>query len=177
MKEVARTETAMTPAEMMIRGEALFRARRIEIVSVDNLRGQIKRFDETAADVESQASDRRKKLVQRRGDAEVRLVGAELAIKYFIVEAAEIIKTERGETSINTDLIDTLWQVLYSDVDNNIPDTLQQRARAVLAEAKEAIEKRDCISCEKRIAEAAADAEIAADEYWKAAPVLYLNDE
>lgn len=34
------------------------------------------------------------------------------------------------------DLKDTLWQVLYADVDNHIPNALHQRARAVLAEAE-----------------------------------------
>lgn len=34
------------------------------------------------------------------------------------------------------DLVDTLWQILYSDVDNHIPDPLHKRARAVLAEAE-----------------------------------------
>lgn len=33
------------------------------------------------------------------------------------------------------DLRETLWQILYSDVDNHIPDELHKRARAVLSEA------------------------------------------
>lgn len=94
MKSITRLEDAMSSAEVMIRGEELFRRRRIEVVSIDSLRGQIKRFDETARDVESQASDRRRKLVQRLGDAEIRLTQAEFAIKLYTVEAAEIFRAQ-----------------------------------------------------------------------------------
>lgn len=91
---------AMTPAEMNIRGEELFRRWRIEVVNVDSTRAQIKRFDERAMEPELQASDRRASLVKRLADAEVRLVEAKLEIERFILEAAEVIKAGRAMVAV-----------------------------------------------------------------------------
>lgn len=126
---------AMTPNELLDQGEKLFRQRRIETITTKSSRRLVKMFDGRAGDAESQASDRRADLVKRRVEAEMRLLEAEIAIKNFILAAAEIIKTERGDTT-RQDLIDITWQILYSDVDNHIPNALHQRARAVLAEAE-----------------------------------------
>jgi hypothetical protein len=94
----AQLADTMTERDMFIRGEELFRRLRIEIVSADSTREQIKRFDKNITDPEAQASDWRASLVKRLGDAEIRRVGAELAIKSFILEAAEVIKAQQAGT-------------------------------------------------------------------------------
>lgn len=85
----------MTPNELLDKGESLFQRRRREIVSANQLRGSISRFDERG-DEESQAADKRADMVLRRTQAEIGRVEAELAIKNFILEAAEVIKAERA---------------------------------------------------------------------------------
>lgn len=86
----------MTVNELLERGEKLFRQRRIETITAHNSRKMVNMFDGRATDVESQASDHRANLVKRMTDAEVRRVEAEIAIKKYILEAAEIIKAERA---------------------------------------------------------------------------------
>ena len=161
-REHADTYAERAPQPAKARLEQLFRDMRGKTITVDTKRAQRGRFDHRFADTEEQFADYRNDLSTRLDRAERELTEINTKIDDTIIEAAEVIKAERDVVtpqSINTDLIDTLWQILYSDVDNNIPEALGVRARMVLSEAEDQIE--NCINCEQRIAEGEADAEIA----------------